>query len=117
MGLGENFGLYYVKLCKRLLLVESARMVIIALSIPEIHVSDYRLCLIFDCLLYVLHRFFIQMGINNDTHVVVYDNNPNLGFYSTGRVWWMFKVSAAVYNPIKINAGKLDHTLITAYTR
>ena len=30
----------------------SARMVIIALSIPEIHVSDYRLCLIFDCLLY-----------------------------------------------------------------
>ena len=28
-------------------------MVIIALSIPEIHVSDYRLCLIFDCLLYI----------------------------------------------------------------
>ena len=27
-------------------------MVIIAPSIPKIHVSDYRLCLIFDCLLY-----------------------------------------------------------------
>ena len=32
------------------------------------------------------------MGINNDTHIVVYDNNPNFGFYSAGRVWWIFKV-------------------------
>ena len=31
----------------------STRMVIIALSIPEIQASDYMLCLIFDCLLYM----------------------------------------------------------------
>ena len=34
-----------------------------------------------------------QMGVSNDSHVVVYDNSPNMGFYSVGRVWWMFKVS------------------------
>lgn len=33
-----------------------------------------------------------QLGISNDTHIVVYDNNPKFGFYSAGRVWWMFKV-------------------------
>ena len=33
-----------------------------------------------------------QMGVSNDSHVVLYDNNPNFGFYSVGRVWWMFKV-------------------------
>lgn len=33
-----------------------------------------------------------KMGINNDTHVVVYDNNEKFGLYSAGRVWWMFKV-------------------------
>jgi len=33
------------------------------------------------------------MGVSNDSHVVLYDNNPNFGFYSVGRVWWMFKVS------------------------
>ena len=34
----------------------------------------------------------LQMGIDNDTHVVVYDHNPKFGLYSAGRVWWMFKV-------------------------
>ena len=34
-----------------------------------------------------------QMGISNDTHVVVYDNHAKFGFYSAGRVWWIFKVS------------------------
>ncbi len=29
-----------------------------------------------------------QMGIGNDTHVVVYDSE---GMYSSGRVWWMFR--------------------------
>ena len=32
------------------------------------------------------------MGISNDTHVVIYDNNATFGFYSAGRPWWMFKV-------------------------
>jgi thiosulfate/3-mercaptopyruvate sulfurtransferase len=33
-----------------------------------------------------------ELGISNDTHVVVYDNNAKFGFYSVGRDWWMFKV-------------------------
>jgi len=37
--------------------------------------------------------FFLQLGIGNDTHVIVYDNNAASGMYSAGRVWWMFKVS------------------------
>nr|QIA61825.1 thiosulfate/3-mercaptopyruvate sulfurtransferase [Halichondria panicea] len=32
-----------------------------------------------------------KMGISNDTHVVVYDNHAKFGFYSAGRVWWIFK--------------------------
>ena len=38
-----------------------------------------------------------QMGISNDTHVVVYDNNSSFGMYSAGRVWWMFKVCHMYY--------------------
>ena len=38
------------------------------------------------------------MGISNDTHVVIYDNNAKFGFYSAGRAWWLFKV----------RPGKLD---------
>lgn len=34
----------------------------------------------------------LQLGIGNYTHIVVYDNNAKFGFYSAGRVWWMFKV-------------------------
>ncbi|XP_002737858.1 3-mercaptopyruvate sulfurtransferase-like [Saccoglossus kowalevskii] len=32
-----------------------------------------------------------NLGINNDTHVVVYDNNDNFGLFSAPRVWWMFR--------------------------
>ena len=33
-----------------------------------------------------------KLGINNNTHVIVYDNNPNFGLFSAQRVWWMFRV-------------------------
>ena len=39
-----------------------------------------------------LSHMHLQLGISNDTHVVVYDNNAKFGFYSVGRDWWMFKV-------------------------
>ena len=40
------------------------------------------------------------MGIDNDTHVVVYDHNPKFGLYSAGRVWWMFKVHMCCDRPM-----------------
>ena len=43
-------------------------------------------------IVHLLYLLLLQMGIDNDTEIVVYDNNPTLGFYSAGRVWWMFKV-------------------------
>ncbi len=33
-----------------------------------------------------------KLGISNSTHVVVYDNNENLGLFSAQRVWWTFRV-------------------------
>jgi thiosulfate/3-mercaptopyruvate sulfurtransferase len=33
-----------------------------------------------------------QLGISNDDHVIVYDNNSNLGMFSAPRVWFMFKL-------------------------
>ncbi len=35
------------------------------------------------------------MGISNETHVVIYDNHAKFGFYSAGRVWWIFKVKCS----------------------
>ncbi|XP_046568331.1 3-mercaptopyruvate sulfurtransferase-like [Haliotis rubra] len=31
------------------------------------------------------------LGIGNDTHVVVYDNNEHFGLFSAQRVWWTFR--------------------------
>ncbi|KAL8569526.1 hypothetical protein ACOMHN_002073 [Nucella lapillus] len=33
-----------------------------------------------------------KLGINNDTHVVVYDDNSSLPLFSAQRVWWAFRV-------------------------
>ncbi|XP_074649049.1 3-mercaptopyruvate sulfurtransferase-like [Tubulanus polymorphus] len=33
-----------------------------------------------------------KLGIGNEDHVVIYDNNPNIGIFSAPRVWWLFKV-------------------------
>lgn len=32
-----------------------------------------------------------KLGIRNDSHVVVYDNNEKVGLYSAPRAWWMFR--------------------------
>ncbi|KAL4239880.1 hypothetical protein ACF0H5_000680 [Mactra antiquata] len=33
-----------------------------------------------------------NLGIDNDTHVVVYNDNPEFALFSAPRVWWTFKV-------------------------
>ncbi|XP_063445480.1 thiosulfate sulfurtransferase-like isoform X3 [Mytilus trossulus] len=33
-----------------------------------------------------------NLGIDNSTHIVVYDNGVNYGFFSAPRIWWMFRV-------------------------
>ncbi|XP_041363652.1 thiosulfate sulfurtransferase-like isoform X2 [Gigantopelta aegis] len=32
-----------------------------------------------------------KLGINNHTHVIIYDNNEKFGTLSAARVWWAFK--------------------------
>ena len=31
--------------------------------------------------------------MSNDDHVIVYDNNEEVGMFSAARLWWMFKVN------------------------
>lgn len=33
-----------------------------------------------------------RLGINSDTHVIVYDNNDKFPLFSAQRVWWTFRV-------------------------
>ncbi|XP_059145290.1 3-mercaptopyruvate sulfurtransferase-like [Physella acuta] len=33
-----------------------------------------------------------SLGINNDTQVIVYDNNPQFPIFSAQRVWWTFRL-------------------------
>jgi len=33
-----------------------------------------------------------KLGVGNEHHVVVYDNNADFGFFSAPRVWWMMRV-------------------------
>lgn len=33
-----------------------------------------------------------NLGIDNDTHIVVYDNNDTFGLFSAQRVWWTFRI-------------------------
>ena len=47
------------------------------------------------------------MGVSNDTHVVIYDNNEKFGMYSAGRVWWMFKVTSRYSGIIVEKASNL----------
>lgn len=54
-----------------------------------------------------------KMGIGNDTHVVIYDNNAKFGFYSAGRVWWMFKVFG--HEKVSILDGGLPKWLKDGY--
>ena len=45
--------------------------------------------------------FVGSLGINNETHVTLYDNNPKFGLFSAQRVWWMLKLFG--HNPTKIS--------------
>ena len=33
-----------------------------------------------------------DLGIDEGSHIIVYDNSENFGFFSAPRVWWMFKI-------------------------
>lgn len=37
-------------------------------------------------------KYVSNLGITNESHVVVYDNNEKLGVFSAPRVWWTFRV-------------------------
>ena len=37
-------------------------------------------------------KYVGELGINNDTHVIVYDASDSYGFFSAQRAWWMFHV-------------------------
>ena len=43
-----------------------------------------------------------KLGINNETHVVLYDNNE-MGLFSAPRVWWTFKIFG--HNAVSILNG------------
>ena len=32
-----------------------------------------------------------KLGVGNDTHVIVYDNNANFGMFSAPRAWWLLR--------------------------
>lgn len=43
-----------------------------------------------------------RLGINNETHVILYDNNP-VGLFSAPRVWWTFQIFG--HNAVSILNG------------
>ena len=46
----------------------------------------------------VYNCFVLQLGITNDTAVVLYDNNEDAGMYSVARAWLLFKVGKCLLN-------------------
>jgi len=34
----------------------------------------------------------VELGISNDSHVIIYDNHPQHAIFSSPRLWWMFRV-------------------------
>ena len=61
-------------------------MVIIALSISEIHVSDYRLCLIFDCLLYIWTKLEGPINSHKFSYAFNIWNSYTLGMKTRARI-------------------------------
>ncbi len=49
------------------------------------------------------------LGINSDTHVIVYSGDGTNGFYFGGRGWWMFYVCN--YNYQK-KESKIDNNVV-----
>ena len=55
-----------------------------------------------------------KLGIDNNTHVVVYDNNEQLGLFSAQRVWWTFRVFG--HNKISVLDGGLSKWIADGYS-
>lgn len=51
-----------------------------------------------------------EMGIDNNTHVVIYDNNH---FFAAARVWWMFRVFG--HDKVRILNGGLTRWLFLSF--
>jgi len=54
-----------------------------------------------------------KLGIDNNTHVVVYDNNPMFGCFSAQRVWWTFRMFG--HNLVSLLDGGLPRWLNDGY--
>ena len=54
-----------------------------------------------------------RMGVSNNTHVIVYDNNETYGVFSAQRLWWMFRVFG--YHQVSILDGGLPKWLRDGY--
>ena len=52
-----------------------------------------------------------SLGINNETYVTVYDNNPKFGLFSAQRVWWMLRLFGHQPSKISILEGGLPKWL------
>lgn len=50
-----------------------------------------------------------HLGINNDSHVIAYDNNEDFGLFSSPRVWWTFRYFG--HNAISVLNGGLSKWL------
>lgn len=53
----------------------------------------------------VMEDYVGSLGITNDTHVIVYDNNSQFPLFSAQRVWWTFRLFG--HNQISILEGGL----------
>ncbi|XP_064390565.1 3-mercaptopyruvate sulfurtransferase-like [Halichondria panicea] len=55
----------------------------------------------------------MELGVSNDSHVVVYDNNEKFGLFTAPRVWWMFR--AFGHPHISVLDGGLLHWKTQGY--
>ncbi|KAM9843739.1 3-mercaptopyruvate sulfurtransferase [Aulostomus maculatus] len=57
-------------------------------------------------------RYVGDLGIGNDTHVIVYDTSP-FGSYSAPRVWWMFRLFG--HSSVSVLDGGMKNWLASSY--
>ena len=48
----------------------------------------------------VFERQVRSVGVDGDTHVIVYDSQGQGGCFVGGRAWWMFKVCKIKFHPL-----------------
>ena len=56
-----------------------------------------------------------KLGVNNNTHVVLYDNHDKFGLFSAQRVWWTFRVFGHADNLISIVNGGFPAWMTAGY--